>query len=236
MPVGRLAQDHLNFLLCQLTVYLCLTCLYVLPGTNNTPAITEVIGSSGDPQQPPTCLETGPPATTATRTQDPDLVDEEDFVHDQDLVDASEDDDDCGTGGEESARTGNAQLRQLCGQTVTLSATRPHITWTVIPETADNSQAERQQQHFRLQLGLSGGLPVKQNGEPDLLALWLKLYPGSIDDDLERVNKAGLQQRHSFKSVSAQEWICFWGLVLAARQFHVKGKNLWTEADNQGEH
>jgi hypothetical protein len=56
-----------------------------------------------------------------------------------------------------------------------------------------------------------------------------------MEDDLKRVNEAGLRQRHSFNSVSAQEWVKFWGPILAARQFHVKGKYLWAEADVQGE-
>ena len=169
----------------------------------------------------------------ATRTQDPDLVDEEDF--DNQRLDDSSEDEDCGTGGGDSSRVVSAQLQQLNGQQVTMSATRPHVTWTVIPETAENSKAERLRLHFCQPVGLIGGLPINHHGDLDLLALWLKLYPGSMEDDLKRVNEAGLRQRHSFNAVSAQEWVKFWGLVLAARQFHVKGKYLWAKADEQGE-
>mmetsp|Transcript_24839 Transcript_24839/g.63963 ORF Transcript_24839/g.63963 Transcript_24839/m.63963 type:complete len:234 (-) Transcript_24839:193-894(-) len=81
--------------------------------------------------------------------------------------------------------------------------------------------------------GLRGGLPYR-DGALDLLALWLKLYPGDVVQDLEKLNDYALRTRTTFRPVTKSEWVRFWGLVLAARQFNQKGKALWadhTEAD-----
>jgi hypothetical protein len=60
------------------------------------------------------------------------------------------------------------------------------------------------------------GIP-KRDGGVDLLALWLRLYPGNIDDDLERLNASTLRSRSTFRLVTFYEWVRFGGLILAAR-------------------
>jgi hypothetical protein len=55
------------------------------------------------------------------------------------------------------------------------------------------------------------------------------MYHGNIDDDLERLNASTPRSRSTFGHVTICEWVRFWGLILAARQFNHKGKDLWVD-------
>eukprot|EP00873_Tetraselmis_striata_P033157 jgi/Tetstr1/453421/TSEL_040403.t1 len=51
---------------------------------------------------------------------------------------------------------------------------------------------------------------------------------------ITRLNEAALRTRTSFRPVTESEWVRFWGLMIAARQFNQKGHHLWgdhTESD-----
>jgi hypothetical protein len=48
---------------------------------------------------------------------------------------------------------------------------------------------------------LRGGIHERDGGV-DLLALWLRLYPSNIDDDLERLNASALRSRSTFRPVT----------------------------------
>eukprot|EP00873_Tetraselmis_striata_P037229 jgi/Tetstr1/457493/TSEL_044075.t1 len=126
--------------------------------------------------------------------------------------------------------------------TVILSTTgagRQTVSWTVCgpdydpPITTEDRAADLMRAAGGEATGLRGGLPYR-DGALDLLALWLKLYPGDVVQDLEKLNDYALRTRTTFRPVTESEWVRFWGLVLAARQFNQKGKALWadhTEAD-----
>jgi hypothetical protein len=120
-----------------------------------------------------------------------------------------------------------ALLESLEGQQVRL---RDGVTWTVVNNVLDSTEQSR---HAELgpDAGLRGGLPVR-DGDVHLLALWLKLYPGSIEDDLQRLNSQGILRKSTFSPVSQQEWVTFWGLVIGARQFSVQGRGLWETASD----
>ena len=74
--------------------------------------------------------------------------------------------------------------------------------------------------------GLRDGLPLKQ-GQHDHLLLWLSLYPGDMTMHLQHLNEAGLRRDARFNPVSRHEYVRFWGMVIAARQYSEKGKDLW---------
>jgi hypothetical protein len=61
---------------------------------------------------------------------------------------------------------------------------------------------------------LRGGIHGRDGGV-DLLAMWLRLYHGNIDNDLERPNASALRSRTTFRPIC--EWVRFGGLILGAR-------------------
>eukprot|EP00873_Tetraselmis_striata_P010849 jgi/Tetstr1/431113/TSEL_020829.t1 len=116
----------------------------------------------------------------------------------------------------------------------TICAGRQTVTWTVCgpdydpPITTEDRAADLMRAAGGEATGLRGGLPYR-DGALDLLALWLKLYPGDVVQDLEKLNDYALRTRTTFRPVTKSEWVRFWGLVLAARQFNQKGKALWAD-------
>jgi hypothetical protein len=102
---------------------------------------------------------------------------------------------------------------------------KDNVTWTVVDNILDSTEQSRQATVGQA-AGLRAGLPGA-DGDIDLLALWLTLYPGSIEDDLQRLNSQASLRKSTYRPVSMSEWVTFWGLVLGARQFHVRGKDLW---------
>ncbi len=60
------------------------------------------------------------------------------------------------------------------------------------------------------------------------MSLWLRLYSGDIRQHLAEMNAAGLRSDHRFKVISEFEWVRFWGMIIGARQFSEKGKELWS--------
>ena len=104
-------------------------------------------------------------------------------------------------------------------------------TWTVIPEVVDCRVPEMEARFAHP--GLDGGLPVR-DADVDLLKLWLRLYPGDIEQDLGRLNAAGLRRKATFRQVTPREWVQFWGLILASTQYHAKGKALWDAPPRRG--
>jgi len=73
-----------------------------------------------------------------------------------------------------------------------------------------------------------GGLPLLPSGEPDILVLWLSLYPGDMSNRLEVMNAADLRGNIRHNNITDHEYVRFWGLILGARQFPEKGKILWS--------
>ena len=105
------------------------------------------------------------------------------------------------------------------------------ITWTVVQDVTEATTVERSQ---RLpEPGLKGGLPTKDS-DVDLLGLWLKMYPGDMQDDINRINAQGLRQRYNWKLITQREFVTFWGLIIGASQFHQKGKCMWTNSARRG--
>jgi hypothetical protein len=76
--------------------------------------------------------------------------------------------------------------------------------------------------------GLVGGLPATTTGEFDILSLWLRLYRGDMQQHLAEINAAGLRNDHRFKAITEFEWVRLWGIIIGARQFSEKGKELWS--------
>jgi hypothetical protein len=69
-------------------------------------------------------------------------------------------------------------------------------------------------------------LPIL-NGEFDLIRLWLVLHPGDIKLHISSINAAGIRINHMFQAITEHEYVRFWGMCLAARQFWERGKCLW---------
>eukprot|EP00951_Prasinocladus_malaysianus_P014340 scaffold108899_cov15-Prasinocladus_malaysianus.AAC.2 len=110
------------------------------------------------------------------------------------------------------------ELDVLVGQEVPVTANRVTTTWKVIAQTADSTIEERSSTHFAgFSGGLRAGLPTFSSGKIDYLALWLLLYPGDMDEDIKRLNQAGRDRGDkTWKDITAQEWVKFWGLIIAA--------------------
>eukprot|EP00873_Tetraselmis_striata_P028533 jgi/Tetstr1/448797/TSEL_036031.t1 len=97
--------------------------------------------------------------------------------------------------------------------TVILSTTgagRQTVTWTVCgpdydpPITTEDRAADLMRAAGGEATGLRGGLPYR-DGALDLLALWLKLYPGDVVQDLEKLNDYALRTRTTFRPVTKSE-------------------------------
>jgi hypothetical protein len=61
----------------------------------------------------------------------------------------------------------------------------------------------------------------------DVFGLWLKLYPGSIDDDMRRLNEEGHRKKSGEATVSRREWVVLIGIMHVSPQFNQHGKGLW---------
>ena len=105
------------------------------------------------------------------------------------------------------------------------------VTWTVIPDVMDSTVAERAEKFEKP--GLVGGLPIR-DADVDLLGLWMQLYPGDMQRDIDNLNAAGLMKKVTWRAVTAREYTVFWGLVLAGSQYHQTGKHLWDHAPRRG--
>ena len=94
------------------------------------------------------------------------------------------------------------------------------VTWTVVSSNLEINTGRA----FlpATNVGLVTGLPFRQ-GEPDLLKLWLQLYHGDIDKDIAQLNS--LLRSRGHRDITQHEYVKFWGLIIAARQFSEKGKN-----------
>jgi hypothetical protein len=105
------------------------------------------------------------------------------------------------------------------------------VTWTVIDNVMDSTVAERAEKFVNP--GLRGGLPLKDY-DVDLLGLWMLLYPGDMQSDLDKMNAAGLMKKVTWRQITPREYTVFWGLVIAGSQYHQQGKHLWDEAPRRG--
>ena len=80
------------------------------------------------------------------------------------------------------------------------------VTWTVIQDVGDSTVAERAEMFEKP--GLRDGLPVR-NEDVDLLALWMLLYPGDMDEDLDKMNNAGLMKKSLGVLLHHGNTLCF---------------------------
>ena len=69
--------------------------------------------------------------------------------------------------------------------------------------------------------------------EPDILALWLKLYPEGMISHLAVMIASSLRGNAKFQAITEHEYVRFWCMIIGARQFLEKGKDLWS---NSAEH
>ena len=76
-----------------------------------------------------------------------------------------------------------------------------------------------------------GGLPILPSGEPDLLSLWLVLYPGDMTSRIAAMNTYDLRENVRWIAIAENEYVRFWCLILGARQFSEKMKNMWSDTD-----
>jgi hypothetical protein len=168
---------------------------------------------------------------------DPDQEEEEDIPEDL------SDDEDDNLSGDEHQRARQDAARVLAAQvgktTTRTNDRREAIVWTVVTSTSevvaapDNTvvasgiQPPTSPESSTL-AGLVGGLPTTTTGEVDIVSLWLRLYPGDMQQHLAEINAAGLRSDHRFKAITEFEWVRFWGMIIGARQFSEKGKELWS--------
>ncbi len=111
-------------------------------------------------------------------------------------------------------------LRREIGKVVSKTKDGTTATGTVSTSTLASSSPPPP----KPSAGLVDGLPLKQ-GEPDLLALWLKLYPGDMSKHIAAMNAVGLRSNSKFQLISEHEYVRFWGMATASRQFAASGKN-----------
>ena len=165
-----------------------------------------------------------PPSTP--RSHDLTDDDDDDAVNEDDIfghaIPGGEDD----AWHEERRQASYAACRALVGKTVEINDTdrRTVHTWTVVRQ-ATSSTADVRASDFE-DVGLRGGIPIV-NCDVDLVAFFLKLYPGDLDADLKRMNDQGTIKLGRFTPVSKKEMLVFFGCLIGARQFSQKGRNLW---------
>jgi hypothetical protein len=75
-------------------------------------------------------------------------------------------------------------------------------------------------------VGLKEGLHVT-DGRVDILKLWLRLYPGDMHAGLQKLNNACSSKRVDFGQVISQEYVRFWGLIVAKPVRSKRGGDLW---------
>jgi hypothetical protein len=161
-------------------------------------------------------------------SEDPDQAEEED------LVENDSDDDDDNESPDEHARAradANIILASKVGTVVSRRCATANKTavWTVVESTSlpFPLAVPRPSPSF----GLVGGLPLLPSGEPDLVSLWLALYPGDMSSHIATMNASGLRGNVRWVPITEHEYVRFWGLILGARQFSERGKNLWSGTD-----
>ena len=172
------------------------------------------------PQEP---LITSPPhpETLEIPSEDPDQAEEED------LDEGDSDDDDDDESHDEHARAridAEIILASKVGAKVNRKCASSGKTalWTVVPATTQ--PFELVEPRSSPSFGLVGGLPLLSSGEPDIVALWLKLYPGDMSSHLAAMNASGLRGNAKHKDITEHEYVRFWGLILGARQFSKRGR------------
>ena len=163
------------------------------------------------------------PAALEIASKDPDQAEEEDF-------DENDSDDDDDVSADEHARArkdAEILLASKVGEegSPKCASSRKTAVWTVVrSETQPFVLDEPRPPHVS---GMVGGLPLLPSGDPDILALWLALYPGDMSRHLEVMNATVLRGNIRHKNITNYEYVRFWGLILRARQFSEKGKNLY---------
>ena len=208
------------------------------PPTAPSPSTGTTSGSStgawvppaapGLPSSTPNGPVTTTPASIEIATQDPDQAEEEDLGADE----SDDDDEDESPDVHEAARiAAKATLEAQIGTTVSRSKDGVSAIWTVVSPTTSPFPSTARVDETKF--GLIDGLPLIQ-GEPDLLAVWLRMYPGDMETHVLAMNDAGLRSNGQFQPITEHEYVRFWGMVIAARQFSEKGKNLWSDDDCDG--
>ena len=131
----------------------------------------------------PSSTPIGPTSTTPVSieipSQDPDQDENEDMV----ASDSSDDDGDESPDVHAAARiAADTILRAQIGMTINKSKDGVSATWTVVEPTTSPFPPTVCADEPKF--GLVHGLPLIQ-GEPDLLAVWLRLYPGDMEAHLD---------------------------------------------------
>jgi hypothetical protein len=89
-----------------------------------------------------------------------------------------------------------ATLRRLVGAIVEKTAAGEEtVVWTFVPAVTTDTRKERSTDFREKGVGLKGGIPTSNDGDVDLLSLWLHLYCGKIEDDLRRLNEEGFRKK-----------------------------------------
>jgi hypothetical protein len=103
------------------------------------------------------------------------------------------------------------------------------VTWTVFRNNAAaehdpyaNTTAVRATQ-IEGHVGLKEGLHVT-DGRADVLKLWLS--PGDMHANLQKLSDASLSKRADFRQVSPQDYVRFWGLMVAGTVNSRRGRDL----------
>jgi hypothetical protein len=80
------------------------------------------------------------------------------------------------------------------------------------------------------QVGLKEGLHVK-DGRVYVLKLWLRLFPGDMHADLQKLSNACFSKRVDFGQVNPQEYVTFWGLMVAKTVDRKRDGDLWENSN-----
>jgi hypothetical protein len=96
-----------------------------------------------------------------------------------------------------------ATLRRQVGAIVEKTAAgEENFVWRDVPAVTTHTRKERLAYFREKGVGLKGGIPTSNDGDVDLLSLWLHLYPGKIEDDLRRLNEEGFLEKRQVGSLS----------------------------------
>eukprot|EP00873_Tetraselmis_striata_P025536 jgi/Tetstr1/445800/TSEL_033446.t1 len=139
---------------------------------------------------------------------------------------------DVGGASPDDGRKDAAWISPAPGTTAVLKQGSKIATWSMFnldsaEEMAKMRDTTAQREAARtLPVGLRDGLPIGV-GSVDLVQLWVKMYPGDLSADLEKVNAASLRRSSTRKLISMREYVRFWGLVIAGALYSQQGRDLW---------
>ena len=129
---------------------------------------------------------------------------------------------------------GQKQIDALTGTVVTAKSKNQTAHWTYVGRSEEDCHKDaagydpeprgtdqhKNDQHKNV---------FKENWpqSPKLLDFFYRMYPGSVDTHIIRLNAAGKKKNPKFVSIDKREWLTYLGLFYGASLLKQKGRDLW---------